>query len=39
MTNLVAVANDEIKAAMRVEIVYDDVTEELTLARFRPASA
>ena len=39
MTNLVGVANDDIKAGMPVEIVYDNVTEELTLARFRPASA
>jgi uncharacterized OB-fold protein len=38
-TNLVGVANDAIKAGMPVEIVYDDVTEELTLAKFRPASA
>jgi uncharacterized protein len=39
MTNLVGVANDDIRAAMRVEIAYDDVTEELTLAKFRPAPA
>ena len=39
MTNLVSVANDDIKAGMAVEIVYDNVTEELTLAKFRPASA
>jgi uncharacterized OB-fold protein len=38
MTNLVGVANDDIKAGMPVEIVYDNVTEELTLARFRPAA-
>jgi len=38
MTNLVGIANDDIKAGMPVEIVYDNVTEELTLARFRPAS-
>ena len=39
MTNLVGVANDDIKAGMAVEVVYDNVTEELTLAKFRPASA
>jgi uncharacterized OB-fold protein len=39
MTNLVGIANDDIKAGMAVEIVYDNVTEELTLARFRPAAA
>lgn len=38
MTNLVSVANENIRAGMPVEVVYDDVTEELTLARFRPAS-
>jgi len=36
MTNLVGVANDAIKAGMPVTIVYDDVTDELTLAKFRP---
>jgi uncharacterized OB-fold protein len=39
MTNLVGIANDKIRAGMPVEIVYDDVTGELTLARFKPASA
>jgi uncharacterized protein len=38
-TNLVGVANDAIRAGMPVEIFYDDVTEELTLAKFRPVSA
>jgi uncharacterized protein len=37
-TNLVGVANDAIHAGMAVEIVYDDVTAELTLAKFRPAN-
>ena len=37
MTNLLEVSNDDIRAGMPVEIVYDDVTEELTLAKFRPA--
>jgi uncharacterized OB-fold protein len=39
MTNLVGIANDDIRAGMTVEIVYDDVNEELTLAKFRPVSA
>lgn len=36
MTNLVGVANDAIRSGMRVEIVYDDATEDLTLAKFKP---
>ena len=36
MTNLVGISNDAIKAGMPVEIVFDDVTDELTLAKFRP---
>ncbi len=39
MTNLVEIANDEIRAGMPVEVIYDDVTEDLTLAKFRPAGA
>jgi uncharacterized OB-fold protein len=38
MTNLIAIANEDIRAGMPVEIVYDDVTEELTLPRFRPCN-
>ncbi|MFN0090229.1 MAG: Zn-ribbon domain-containing OB-fold protein [Acidimicrobiales bacterium] len=37
LTNLVGVANDEIRLGMPVEIVYDDVTDAITLAKFRPA--
>jgi uncharacterized protein len=37
-TNLVGIGNDAIRAGMAVEIVYDDVAGELTLAKFRPAS-
>jgi uncharacterized protein len=36
LTNLVGVKNDEISVGMAVEIVYDDVTSEMTLAKFRP---
>ena len=39
MTNLVGVANDDIRSGMKVEIAYDDVTEELALAKFRPVKA
>lgn len=37
MTNLVGVANDEIEIGMPVEIVFDPVTDEITLAKFQPA--
>ena len=37
LTNLVGVANDRIRAGMPVEIVFDDVTSEITLAKFKPA--
>ena len=35
-TNLVAVANEDIEIGMPVEVVFDDVTEDVTLAKFRP---
>ena len=37
LTNLVAVDNNDITIDMPVEIVFDDVTDEVTLAKFRPA--
>lgn len=36
LTNLVGVGNDEISAGMPVEVVFEDVTDEITLAKFRP---
>lgn len=36
LTNLVGIANEDIAMGMSVEIVYDDVTDEVTLAKFRP---
>jgi len=36
LTNLVGVDNAAIRAGMRVEIVFDEVTEAITLAKFRP---
>jgi uncharacterized protein len=36
LTNLVGIANDQIRAGMPVEIVYDDMTDAITLAKFRP---
>ena len=34
--NLCGVPNREIRSGMPVEIVFDDVTEEITLAKFKP---
>jgi uncharacterized OB-fold protein len=36
LTNLVGISNDRIRAGMPVEIVFEDVTNEITLAKFRP---
>jgi uncharacterized OB-fold protein len=35
--NLVGVANDRIRIGLPVEVVFDDVTPDVTLPRFRPA--
>jgi uncharacterized protein len=35
--NLVDVANEQIRVGMSVEVVFDDVTPEITLPRFRRA--
>jgi uncharacterized OB-fold protein len=37
--NLVGVSNDEIRVGMPVEVVFDDVTPEITLPRFRRAAS
>ncbi|MHB8574944.1 MAG: Zn-ribbon domain-containing OB-fold protein [Dehalococcoidia bacterium] len=36
-TNIVGCANDAIRVGMPVTIEYDDVTDEVTLVKFRPA--
>ena len=36
VTNIVGVANEEIEMGMPVEAEFDDVTDEVTLVRFRP---
>ena len=38
LTNLMEVDNAEIQVGMAVEVVFADVTEEVTLAKFRPAA-
>jgi uncharacterized protein len=35
LANLVDVANTELRGGMAVEIVFDDVTDEITLAKFK----
>jgi uncharacterized protein len=39
LTNLVDVSNEQIRAGMPVEIVFDDVTDEIALAKFKPRAA
>ncbi len=39
LTNLVGIANDQIYGGMPVEIVFEDVTSEVTLAKFRPVTS
>jgi len=36
LTNLVEINNADITMGMSVEVVFDDVTEDVTLAKFRP---
>jgi uncharacterized protein len=38
MTNVVGCAPDAVRIGMRVEVVFDDVTTEITLPKFRPAA-
>ena len=37
LTNIVDCPPDQVKIGMPVEVVYEDVTPEVTLAKFRPA--
>jgi len=37
MNNVVVASNDQIEVGMAVEVVYDDVTDEVTIPRFKPA--
>ncbi len=38
MSNIVGCKNEDIKCDMRVEIVYEDVTPDWTLPKFKPAT-
>ena len=37
ISNLVEVAREDIEIGMAVEVVFDDVTDEVTLPKFRPS--
>ena len=37
-TNIVECSNDDLKVGMKVEVVFEDVTEEITLPKFRLSS-
>ena len=37
LTNLVDCTPEQVKIGMPVEVVFEDVTPEVTLAKFRPA--
>jgi hypothetical protein len=39
LTNIVDCANEELRVDMPVEAAFDDVSDETTLVRFRPASS
>ena len=36
MTNIVGIENDDIRPGLSVEVTWDDVTDEVTLPKFRP---
>jgi hypothetical protein len=36
-TNVIGIPPAEVKCGLKVEVVYEDVTPEITLAKFRPA--
>jgi uncharacterized OB-fold protein len=38
MTNIVGCKNEDIKVGMPVEVVYDDITPEVTLPKFKPSA-
>jgi uncharacterized OB-fold protein len=36
ITNIVGIRHDEVRIGLPVEVVFDDVTPEVTLIKFRP---
>jgi hypothetical protein len=39
ISSIVGIPNDKIRMDMPLEVVFDDVTDDVTLPRFRPAQA
>jgi hypothetical protein len=38
ITNIVGCSSEDLRVGMEVEVVFEDVTEEITLPKFKPAS-
>ena len=38
MTNIVGCKNEDLRIGMEVEVIFEDVTEEITLPKFKPVS-
>jgi uncharacterized protein len=38
MSNVVGCTNDDLRIGMSVEVVFDDITDEVTLPKFKPVS-
>jgi hypothetical protein len=38
-TNVVGCSNDDLRCDMPVEVTFDDITEEITLPKFKPVGA
>ncbi len=38
ITNIVGCNNEDLRIGMEVEVVFEDVTEEITLPRFKPVA-
>jgi len=39
MSNVVGIANDRLKAGLKVEVVFEPATDEITIPKFKPAGA
>jgi uncharacterized OB-fold protein len=37
VTNVVGIAHDELRIGMPLEVIFDDVTDDLTLPKFQPS--
>lgn len=36
MSNVIGISSDDVRVGMPVEVVFEDITEEITLPKFRP---